>query len=360
MKVLCLVGARPQFIKEAIVGAAMRRSGIDEVLVNTGQHYDANMSDVFVDALSIKKPDYNLGVGSGSHAYQTATTMLRLEEVILKEKPDLVLVYGDTNATAAGALVASKLKIPVAHVEAGLRQHPKDMPEEINRVVTDHISRLLFCPTQKAVANLEKEGITEGVHFVGDVMYDLFLTMKARLDPPKVLARYGLEEKGYILMTLHRDFNTDDPKRLFSILLAFDEISRTLPLVLPLHPRTKKAIEENSFGNLIRNLIITAPLPYQDMMSLLIGAKKVITDSGGLQKEAYFAGVPALVMMPDTGWIELVEEGWNVLVDADREKITEGIWAHDPLMGLKKKNLYGDGDAGQRIAKILSKGLISV
>jgi len=352
MIILSIIGARPQFIKEAIVGAAIRQAGIEEILVNTGQHYDANMSDVFVDALSIKKPDYNLGVGSGSHAYQTATTMLKLEEVILKEKPDLVLVYGDTNATVAGALVASKLKIPVAHVEAGLRQSPKDMPEEINRVVTDHISRLLFCPTYKAIENLEKEGITEGVHFVGDVMYDLFLTMKARLDPPQVMARFGLEEKGYILATLHRDFNTDDPKRLSSILSAFDEISRSVPIVLPLHPRTKKAIEENSFDNLIRNVRITDPLPYQDMMSLLIGSKKVITDSGGLQKEAYFAGVPALVMMPDTGWIELVEARWNVLVDADRGKIVEKAFYAKNSDNPKGEDLYGDGKAGEKIAAI--------
>lgn len=240
MIALSIVGARPQFIKEALVGAAIRQEGIEEILVNTGQQYDVNMSDVFVDALSIKKPDYNLGVGLGSHAYQTAITMLKLEEVILKEKPNLVLVYGDTNATVAGALVASKLKIPVAHVEAGLHQSPKDMPEEINRVVTDHIYRVLFCPTQKAVANLEKEGITEGVHFVGDVMYDLFLTIEARLDPSQVMASFGLEEKGYILVTLHRDFNTDDPKRLSSILSAFDEISKTVPLVLPLHLGRKR------------------------------------------------------------------------------------------------------------------------
>lgn len=355
MIVLSIIGARPQFIKEAIVGAAIRQAGIEEILVNTGQHYDANMSDVFVDALSIKKPDYNLGVGSGSHAYQTATTMLKLEEVILKEKPDFVLVYGDTNATVAGALVASKLKISVAHVEAGLRQSPKDMPEEINRVVTDHISRLLFCPTQKAVENLEKEGITESVHFVGDVMCDLFLTMKARLDPPQVMASFGLEEKGYILATLHRDFNTDDPKRLFSILSAFDEISRSVPLVLPLHPRTKKAIEENSFDNLIRNVRITDPLPYQDMMSLLIGSKKVITDSGGLQKEAYFAGIPALVMMPDTAWIELVEAGCNVLVDADRGKIVEKAFYAENSNNPKGEDLYGDGKAGEKIAAILKQ-----
>lgn len=354
MKTVSIVGARPQFIKEAIVGPAIREADIEEVLVNTGQHYDANMSDVFVKGLAIKEPDYNLGVGSGTHAFQTATAMIRMEEIIKRESPDLVLVYGDTNATVAGALVAAKLKIPVAHIEAGLRQHPKGMPEEINRVVTDHISSLLFCPTQKAVDNLGKEGVTNGVHFVGDVMYDLFLKMQPQLDVPGTIGRFGLQEKRYILATLHRDFNTDDPERLCSILSAFDEISRTLPLVLPLHPRTKKAIEDNSMQTLIRNLIITDPLPYQDMISLLIGAKKVITDSGGLQKEAYFAGVPALVMMPDTGWIELVEAGWNTLVDADREKIVDLALHQEPSVKKKPEELYGDGKAGEKIAGILN------
>lgn len=353
MRILSIVGARPQFIKEAIVGAALREAELEEILVNTGQHYDANMSDVFIEQLSIKQPDYNLGVGSGTHAFQTATTMLRLEKIILSTKPDLILVYGDTNATIAGALVATKLKIPVAHIEAGLRQYPKDMPEEINRVVTDHISQLLFCPTQKAVENLMNEGISEGVHFVGDVMYDLFLTIKARIDPLETPAKYGLKNKEYIIATLHRDFNTDNPERLSSILSAFDDISRSIPIVLPLHPRTRKAIEKNSLGYLIDNLIITDPLPYQEMMYLLIGAIKAVTDSGGLQKEAYFAGVPALVMMPDTGWIELVEMGRNVLVDADREKIVDEALRHVLTVIEKPDDLYGDGNAGEKIARVL-------
>lgn len=355
MKVLSIIGARPQFIKEAIVGSAIREASIEEVLVNTGQHYDANMSDVFIKGLSIKKPDYNLGVGSGSHAFQTAITMMRLEEIVQKEKPDIVLVYGDTNATVAGALVAAKLKVPVAHVEAGLRQHPKDMPEEINRVVTDHISSLLFCPTQKAVDNLSREGIIQGVHFVGDVMYDLFLKMKTQLDITGTISRFGLKKKEYILSTLHRDFNTDNPERLRSILTALNDISKDIPVVLPLHPRAKKAIEMQGFEKLTCNIHLVEPLPYHDMMSLLIGSKMAITDSGGLQKEAYFAGVPALVMMPDTGWIELVEAGWNVLVDADREKILDLPLHHEPSFTKKPKGLYGDGKAGEKIAKIFRK-----
>jgi len=352
MRLLCLIGARPQFIKEAVVGSELRKAGIDEVLVNTGQHYDANMSDVFIEGLSIKTPDYNLGVGSGSHAYQTATTMLRLEEVVLKEKPDLIMVYGDTNATVAGALVGSKLKLPIAHVEAGLRQHPKDMPEEINRVVTDHISSLLFCPTEKAVDNLEKEGITKGVHFVGDVMYDLFVKMRESLDISTTLADYSLVRGRYILATLHRDFNTDDRSRLKNILEAMDEVSKKIKVVLPIHPRTRKAISMNGYEDLIKDITILDPLPYSDMMSLLIGSKKVITDSGGLQKEAYFAGVPALVMMPDTGWIELVEADWNVLVDADKDLIVDKAFNHEPPANVSE-NLYGDARAGEKIADIL-------
>jgi len=349
---LNVIGARPQFIKEAIVGSELRKAGIDEVLVNTGQHYDANMSDVFIEGLSIKTPDYNLGVGSGSHAYQTATTMLRLEEVVLKEKPDMLMVYGDTNATAAGALVGSKLKIPIAHVEAGLRQHPKDMPEEINRVITDRISSLLFCPTEKAVDNLEKEGIIKGVHFVGDVMFDLFVKMRESLDISTTLADYSLVTGRYILATLHRDFNTDDRKRLKNILEAMNEVSKKTKVVLPIHPRTRKAISMNGYGDLIKDITILDPLPYSDMMSLLIGSKKAITDSGGLQKEAYFAGVPALVMMPDTGWIELVEAGWNVLVDADKDLIIDKAFSHEPPANAPE-NLYGDGRAGEKIAEIL-------
>ncbi len=323
------------------------------MLVNAGQHYDENMSDVFIEGLSIKLPDYNLGVGSGSHAYQTATTMLRLEEVVLlKEKPDMIMVYGDTNATVAGALVGSKLKIPVAHVEAGLRQHPKDMPEEINRVVTDRISSLLFCPTEKAVDNLEKEGITKGVHFVGDVMFDLFIKTRENLDTITTLSNYSLIRGKYILTTLHRDFNTDDRSRLKNILEALNEVSKKIKVVLPVHPRTRKAISVNGYGDLIKDIMILDPLPYSDMMSLLIGSKKAITDSGGLQKEAYFAGVPALVMMPDTGWIELIEAGWNILVDANKDLIIDKAFSHEPPVNAPE-NLYGDGRAGEKIAEII-------
>ncbi len=313
------------------------------------------MSDVFFERLSIPRPKYDLGIGSGTHACQTGKAMILLEEIILKEHPEKVLVYGDTNATLAGALVAAKLKIPLAHVEAGLRQHPKDMPEEINRVVTDHVSSLLFCPTKKAVENLESEGINNGVHFVGDVMLDLFLKMKAQLDIESCLKQFGLEEKGYILSTVHRDFNTDNPARLEAILTALNEIARKIPVILPLHPRTRKVLRANAFEGLIKRLKVVDPLPYQEMMALLVSSRKVITDSGGLQKEAFFAGVPALVMMPDTAWIELVETGWNVLVDADKEKILKEASREKAGFKTDIRLIYGDGQAGQKIAELLAQ-----
>ncbi|WP_367362406.1 UDP-N-acetyl glucosamine 2-epimerase [Mesotoga sp.] len=226
------------------------------------------------------------------------------------------------------------------------------MPEEINRVVTDRISSLLFCPTEKAVDNLEKEGITKGVHFVGDVMFDLFIKTRENLDTITTLSNYSLIRGKYILTTLHRDFNTDDRSRLKNILEALNEVSKKIKVVLPVHPRTRKAISVNGYGDLIKDIMILDPLPYSDMMSLLIGSKKAITDSGGLQKEAYFAGVPALVMMPDTGWIELIEAGWNILVDANKDLIIDKAFSHEPPVNAPE-NLYGDGRAGEKIAEII-------
>ena len=356
LKVLSIVGARPQFIKEAVITKAFREKGIQEVLIHTGQHYDANMSDLFFSDLQIKKPDYNLGIGSGSHAYQTGTGMIKMEEIVLKEKPDVLLVHGDTNATIAGALVGAKLKVPVAHVEAGLRQTPKDMPEEINRVVTDHVSRYLFCPTALATNNLKAEGITAGVFFTGDVMYDLFLSVRNEVNVEETCTRYSVRETEFFFATLHRDFNTDHPERLRSILEAFAEIANHCPLILPVHPRTRKAIQSNGFGDYLLNLNVIDPIPYADTVALLSGAKCVITDSGGVQKEAYFAGTPALVMMEDTGWRELVEMGFNTLVDADKEKIITGALSEKPI-GEITPGLFGNGDAGSRIAGIIAEAV---
>jgi len=352
MKILSIVGARPQFIKEAVVGEQLRKYGAHEILVHTGQHYDVNMSDVFFRYLELKKPDYNLSVGSGTHAYQTGMSMIRIEEVAIKEKPDIIVVYGDTNATVAGALVGAKLKIPVAHVEAGLRQEPKDMPEEINRVVTDHISRFLFCPTKRAVDNLKLEGISKGVYFVGDVMYDLFLKVRDNIDAQKVLEKHRLQRKSYILATVHRDFNTDNEERLRNILTALGEISHKIPVVFPIHPRTKKIINQKNLWNLLEKTRVIDPVPYHELVALLTNSLRVITDSGGVQKEAYFANVPAIVLMPDTGWIELIKHGWNVLVDSDKDLITEKALNHVPPSSIPKE-LYGDGKAGGKIAKIL-------
>ena len=354
MKILSFVGARPQFIKEAVIHEQLKQREVKEILVHSGQHYDFNMSDIFFKVLNIRKPDYNLNVGSGTHAYQTGKMMMELEKIVLKEKPDMILVYGDTNSTLAGALVGAKLKIPVAHIEAGIRQRPKDMPEEINRVLTDRISRYLFCPSNLAVENLKREGIYEGVYFVGDVMYDLFLKISKILNNDEsVLNKYSLKSKGYILITVHRDFNTDDPKRLRDILEAFDYLSKSFELVFPIHPRTRKRIKEFGFSSFLKNIKVLDPIGYDEMILLTRNSIKVITDSGGLQKEAYFAKVPAIILMEDTGWLELVDIGWNVLVDADREKIVDSVLNHNPDLSKVDSKVYGDGKAGEKIVEIL-------
>ena len=349
MKIATIVGARPQFIKEAVVGEELRKAGFEHVLIHTGQHYDYNMSEVFFNSLDIKKPDYNLGVGSGTHAIQTGLTMMRLEEVVVKEKPDIVLVYGDTNATVAGALVAAKLKIPVAHVEAGMRQEPRDMPEEINRVVTDRISSFLFCPSQTAVKNLQKEGMKEGIWFTGDVMYDLFLKMEKHFDY-SLLEQLCLEENGYVVVTIHRDFNTDNGERLEEILKQLTVIQKEKRVVFPMHPRTRKRIEEFGLENHLENLDIVDPLDYSSMMGLIKHSWKVITDSGGLQKESYFAGKQAVVVMPDTGWIELVDARINCLTSP--EMIGDSlVLIHATIY---EKGLYGSGNAAAKIASRLA------
>jgi len=353
MKILSFVGARPQFIKEAVIHEQLKQREVKEILVHSGQHYDFNMSDIFFKVLDIRKPDYNLNVGSGTHAYQTGKMMIEFEKVVLKEKPDMILVYGDTNSTLAGALVGAKLKIPVAHIEAGIRQRPKDMPEEINRVLTDRISKYLFCPSKLAVENLRKEGIHDNVYFVGDVMYDLFLKISRTLDDEIILNKYNLKSKEYVLITVHRDFNTDDPKRLKNILEAFDYLSRHFELVFPIHPRTKKRIEEFGFSDFLKNIKILDPVGYDEMILLTRNSVKVITDSGGLQKEAYFAKIPAIILMEDTGWIELVDINWNVLVDADKEKIIDSTLNHEPDPSKADYKVYGSGRAGKKIVEIL-------
>jgi len=350
MKVLSLVGARPQFIKEAVLHKEFEKAGVREVLVHSGQHYDFNMSDVFFEVLDIRKPDYYLNVGSGLHGEMTGKIMIEFEKIVLEEKPDVIVVYGDTNTTLAGAIVGAKLKIPVAHVEAGLRQEPKDMPEEINRVLTDRISKYLFCPTQLSVENLKKEGIVDGVYFTGDVMYDLFLMME-HMFKYEVFEILGLEEGRYIVMTLHRDFNVDNKEKFEKILSEVSKVAENIKVVFAVHPRTRKRISEFGLDEYLKNVIVIDPIDYLNLMGLVKKSWKVITDSGGLQKEAYFAGKRAVVVMPDTGWRELVETGWNVLADG------EGIY--DAVFSSKEEpyptGLYGNGDAGKRMVEILTE-----
>jgi UDP-N-acetylglucosamine 2-epimerase (non-hydrolysing) len=349
VKVLSLVGARPQIIKEAVLHEAFKVRRVQEVLVHSGQHYDYNMSDVFFKVLNIREPDHNLNVGSGKHGEMTGKIMMEFEKIVEKERPDIIVVYGDTNTTLAGAIVGAKLKIPVAHVEAGVRQHPKDMPEEINRVLTDHVSKLLFCPSQLAVENLKKEGITDGVHFVGDVMFDLYKKMEKHFKYD-CLESLNLEENNYLVLTLHRDFNVDRKEVLEKILSALAKVAEKFKVVFPIHPRTRNRVKEFGVQDYLKNVIVVEPLDYLNLMGLVKKCWKVITDSGGLQKEAYFAGKRAIVLMPDTGWRELVEVGWNKLASADEllELILEDEEVPYPV------NLYGDGRSAERIVEIIA------
>lgn len=350
MKVLTILGARPQFIKAAAVSNVMRKE-FTEVLVHTGQHYDANMSDVFFEELSIPKPNYHLNIGSGNHGAQTGAMLIEIEKVLEKEKPDFVMVYGDTNSTLAGALAASKLLIPVIHVEAGLRSFNKAMPEEQNRIVTDHVSDLLFVPTQTAIDNLKNEGITKGVHNIGDVMFDAILHFTPIAQKKSnVLANLGLTENSYSLCTIHRAENTNDIDRLKNICEALNECDQTI--VLPLHPRTLKYIGE--YGIKLKDKIkVIEPVGYLDMLLLEKGANKIITDSGGVQKEAYFMRKPCITMRDQTEWVETVNAGWNVLVYADKAKIIDAINNFNPVK--YTDDLFGRGNAAQLLVNIIKK-----
>jgi len=322
-----------------------------EVLIHTGQHYDREMSAVFFDELHIPEPDYNLGVGSGPHGWQTGHMLVRIEEVLLKEQPDWVLVYGDTNSTLAGTLAAVKLHIPVAHVEAGLRSFNRSMPEEHNRVLTDHAADLLLCPTQTAMDNLAREGITHGAHLVGDVMYDALLYNAALAERRSdVLGRMELPPGGYALVTVHRPRNTDDPARLRAILGALEELGADGPVVFPAHPRTRKAMDTLGCrpGPDVR---VVDPVGYLDMLILEQHARLILTDSGGVQKEAYLFGVPCLTLREETEWVETVEAGWNLLVGADHRAIVRAAREFRP-QGTPPP-FFGDGRASERIAALL-------
>jgi len=353
MKVASIVGARPQFIKIApLCREFHKKENIRHLIIHTGQHYDDKMSKAFFEELGIPEPDYNLGIGSGSHGRQTGRMMEEIEKVILDESPDMVLVYGDTNSTLAGALVAAKIHIPVAHVEAGLRSFNRRMPEEINRVLTDHVSNLLFCPTETAVKNLAQEGIINGVHLSGDVMYDAFLhNIQISERKSTIVEQLRLRPKEYFLATLHRAENTDQPENLNKILTAFVELSKVgIRVVFPVHPRTRKQLGTFD-GNAHPNLLMIDPVSYLDMLVLEKNAKTILTDSGGVQKEAYWFRVPCITLRDETEWVETVESGWNVLVGANKGKIIEGVLS-STSPGIYS-NCYGDGAAAKRITKLL-------
>jgi UDP-GlcNAc3NAcA epimerase len=359
MKVLTVVGARPQFIKAAAVSRAVRSHPdlqIDEVMVHTGQHYDANMSKIFFDELDIPRPAYNLEVAGGGHAEMTGRMLQALEPVMLRERPHWVLVYGDTNSTLAGALAAAKLNIPIAHVEAGLRSFNMRMPEEVNRVVADRVSKLMFCPTTTAVENLRAEGLTDGVRLVGDVMYDVALHFGAiARRKAALLERHSLRPGTYVLVTCHRAENTDAPEKLATIFSALKQIAQHMPVVLPLHPRTRIAAVQAGLMPLLDQCVVIDPLSYLDMVAFEQDAAAIMTDSGGVQKEAFFFGVPCITVRTETEWVETVELGWNRLVATETAEIVQAVLgAQKPQSINGRPAPYGSGQAALAIVRALA------
>jgi len=352
MKIVTVVGARPQFIKAAPVGKALREAGHEDFLVHTGQHYDDAMADIFFRELEIPPPAVNLGVGSGGHGYQTGQMLLQIEPILERERPDWVLVYGDTNSTLAGALAAAKLHRRVAHVEAGMRSYNRVMPEETNRVLTDHVSDLLLCPTRTAVVNLQKEGIVRGVHLVGDVMFDALLQFlpiaRRRSD---VLSEMGLAPRGYALLTAHRAETVDDDARIRRLLERVGALG--MPIVFPVHPRTRKRLDELGLSaRLPKDLRLVPPVGYLDMLVLEAEARLVLTDSGGVQREAFFLGVPSVILRSETEWPELVEARASVLAGADFRDLSVAPAASVDLA--RNSGIFGRGDASRRIATELA------
>jgi UDP-GlcNAc3NAcA epimerase len=340
VKVLSVVGARPQFVKAAVLSRALAEvADIEEVMVHTGQHFDRNMSELFFEELEMAPPRFSLGIHGGEHGAMTGRMLEGLEQIMITETPDWVLVYGDTNSTLAGALAGAKLHLPVAHVEAGLRSWNRRMPEEINRVLTDHASTLLFCPTRAAVDNLTREGIVRGVHHVGDVMFDATLYARGRAQRSDVLDRLDLQPGQYAVATVHRAENTDDPDRLAEVLAYLRKEATSLPVVLPLHPRTRAAVEEN--GQSLAGLRTCHPLGYLDMTRLVSECRAVFTDSGGLQKEAYFHCKPCVTLREETEWVETIECGWNRL------------WSQESYRPRRDISDYGDGHAAQQMVALL-------
>lgn len=352
MKIVSVVGARPQFIKVKPIIDELRKKRIKHLLIHTGQHYDYQMSKVFFDELKIPKPDYNLGVGSHSHGKQTASMLERIEKVLFKEKPDLVVVYGDTNSTLAGALAAAKLNLPVAHIEAGLRSFRKDMPEEINRVLTDHISTLLFCPTHNALQNLRKEGMTKGLFFVGDVMLDVFKAEIMKIGQG-IVKKLKLSCKGYILLTIHRQENTNDPKNLIAMLHSLEQCGKKI--IFPIHPRTNSILLKFPGFNKSKfnNLLFIKPVSYTEMLGLESNAGLILTDSGGVQKEAYFLKTPCLTLRRETEWIETLSNGWNKSIGFEPKWIRRRLESYK--QPFSQKQFFGGGQAAKKIVRIIGQ-----
>lgn len=358
MKVILVAGARPNFMKIAPLVRAIEKhdasldvNPIQFILVHTGQHYDYEMSQIFFKDLDLPQPDVYLGVGSGTHAEQTGKVMIEFEKVLLKERPDLVVVVGDVNSTLAATLAAVKSHIPVAHVEAGLRSYDRGMPEEINRLLTDHCSQLLFCPTETAVGNLEKEGIIKGVYLTGDVMVDMLLANTEVAERSDILGRLGLEDKRYLVVTIHRASNSDNRESLQNVMGALSESGERV--IFPIHPRTRKALSEYGVHIRSENVTLIDPVGYTEFLKLMSHAKKVLTDSGGIQKEAYILKVPCITLRERTEWVETVADGWNVLVGADKEKIIEAIRDFKPAS--KQRDIFGNGTAAISICQIISQ-----
>jgi len=350
---MSVVGARPQFIKAAPLCRALRAQH-EEVLVHSGQHYDHSMSEVFFQELGIPKPDYNLGVGSGGHGSQTGEMLGMLETLMIEQGPDVVVVYGDTNTTLAGGLAAAKLNIPVVHVEAGLRSFNRKMPEEVNRVLVDHISTLLLCPTSVARDNLGKEGISEGVHVVGDVMLDTARSFAERVDVGEALESHGVEAGEYYFATVHRAATSDDPEKLAQIVHAFGRLDK--PVIWSVHPRTAQNLDRFDLTSVVddyQNILRVPPVPYTEAIGLIQGAAALLTDSGGMQKEAYFLMVPCVTLREETEWVETVEHGWNCLVGTDPDAIVSAVSSLE--VPNEHPDVYGDGHAAERIVELIGR-----
>lgn len=374
-KILTIIGARPQIIKASAISRAIKNhfaNQLQEVIVHTGQHYDHNMSEVFFEELSIPKPDYNLSVGSGSHGAQTAKMIEGIEEILLKEQPQALIVYGDTNSTLAGAIAASKINVPIVHIEAGLRSFNKTMPEEINRIMCDHVSTLLFSPTSTGLDNLVNEGFKQNnespysfdnpkIYHCGDVMYDNSLHFSLLSDEKSVvLSELGIKPNEFVLCTIHRNHNTDDPERLTNIFDSLNEIANEhqLSIILPIHPRTKKLLEQNVeksvYQKIIENnkIVITEPVSFLDMIALEKNAKLIVTDSGGVQKEAYFFKKPCVILRPETEWVELVKVGAAVIANNDKNTIIEASRNFlNKSDQLNFPEVFGDGKASEFICQ---------